>query len=121
MTDAQRAARERIRQQAVERFEAGEKSREIAAALRVSVRSAERWRRQWREDGAADRQVLPEAMTNRLRPTVNRATARTSTIAPCRAGRVRLPARASGPASAPVPVVLLAEGRPDAHHHPVRP
>lgn len=53
LTDAERAARERIRQQAVERFEGGEKSREIAAALRVSVRSVERWRRQWLEGGAA--------------------------------------------------------------------
>ncbi|MFJ9447382.1 helix-turn-helix domain-containing protein [Kitasatospora sp. NPDC101235] len=38
-TDAERAAREWIRLQAVERFEGGEKSREIAAALRVSERS----------------------------------------------------------------------------------
>ncbi len=53
LTDAERAARERIRQQAVERFEGGEKNREIAAGLRVSVRSVERWRRQWREGGAA--------------------------------------------------------------------
>lgn len=53
MTDAERAARERIRRQAVDRFEGGEKNRDIAAALRVSVRSVERWRRQWREDGAA--------------------------------------------------------------------
>ncbi|MET8702706.1 winged helix-turn-helix domain-containing protein [Kitasatospora sp. NPDC004723] len=53
LTDAERAARERIRQQAVERFEGGEKNREIAAALRVSVRSVERWRRQWREGGSA--------------------------------------------------------------------
>ncbi|WSJ66522.1 winged helix-turn-helix domain-containing protein [Kitasatospora sp. NBC_01302] len=53
LTDAQRAARERIRQQAVERFEGGEKNRDIAAVLRVSVRSVERWRRQWREGGAA--------------------------------------------------------------------
>nr|WP_235502778.1 MULTISPECIES: helix-turn-helix domain-containing protein [unclassified Kitasatospora] len=76
MTDAQRAARERIRQQAVERFEAGEKSREIAAALRVSVRSVERWRRQWREDGAAGiaskgspgRPKLSDAQIARLEP-----------------------------------------------------
>ncbi|MFJ5118770.1 winged helix-turn-helix domain-containing protein [Kitasatospora sp. NPDC088548] len=53
LTDAERAARERIRRQAVDRFEGGEKNRDTAAALRVSVRSVERWRRQWREDGAA--------------------------------------------------------------------
>ncbi|KQV16777.1 MULTISPECIES: winged helix-turn-helix domain-containing protein [unclassified Kitasatospora] len=53
LTDAGRAAREQVRLQAVERFEAGEKNREIAAALRVSERSVERWRRQWRERGDA--------------------------------------------------------------------
>ncbi|SEE62364.1 winged helix-turn-helix domain-containing protein [Streptomyces sp. TLI_105] len=52
LTDAGRAARERIRLQAVERFEDGEKNREIAVVLRVSERSVERWRRQWREAGA---------------------------------------------------------------------
>lgn len=51
LTGAERAARERIGLQAVERFESGEKNREIAAALRVSERSVERWRRAWRERG----------------------------------------------------------------------
>ncbi len=37
--------------QAVERFEDGQKNGEIAAALRVSERSVERWRRTWREQG----------------------------------------------------------------------
>ncbi|MBD0674300.1 winged helix-turn-helix domain-containing protein [Streptomyces sp. CBMA156] len=53
LTDAERTARERIRRQAVDRFEGGEKNRDIAAALRVSVRSVARWRRQRREGGAA--------------------------------------------------------------------
>ncbi|WP_417466393.1 helix-turn-helix domain-containing protein [Kitasatospora aburaviensis] len=53
LTDAERAARERIRLQAVERFESGEKNREIASGLRVSERSVERWRQQWRERGEA--------------------------------------------------------------------
>lgn len=53
MTDAERAGREQVRLQAVACFGAGEKSREIAAALRVSERSVERWRRQWREEGLA--------------------------------------------------------------------
>ncbi|MFE6097273.1 helix-turn-helix domain-containing protein [Streptomyces massasporeus] len=53
LTDAERAARERIRLQNVERFEGGEKNREIAGALRVSERSVERWRRAWRERGEA--------------------------------------------------------------------
>ncbi|MFF3412293.1 helix-turn-helix domain-containing protein [Streptomyces sp. NPDC002742] len=35
------------------RFEAGDRNKAIAAALRVSERSVERWRRQWREGGAA--------------------------------------------------------------------
>ncbi|MFE0631585.1 winged helix-turn-helix domain-containing protein [Streptomyces sp. NPDC058864] len=51
LTDAERAARERIRLQAVERFEDGQKNGQIAAALRVSERSVERWRRAWREHG----------------------------------------------------------------------
>lgn len=45
--------RERVRLQAVERFEGGQKNREIAVALRVRERSVERWRRQWRERGEA--------------------------------------------------------------------
>jgi transposase-like protein len=53
LTDAERAAREQVRLQAVTGFEAGEKNRELAAALRVSERSVERWRRQWREEGLA--------------------------------------------------------------------
>ncbi|URM89404.1 helix-turn-helix domain-containing protein [Streptomyces sp. MRC013] len=53
MTDAGRPARERIRLQAVERFAGGQGNGEIAAALRVTERSAERWRRQWRERGEA--------------------------------------------------------------------
>ncbi|MEV6008858.1 helix-turn-helix domain-containing protein [Streptomyces sp. NPDC051976] len=38
---------------AVERFESGQKNAEVAAALRISVRSVERWRRAWREGGGA--------------------------------------------------------------------
>ncbi|WUB73522.1 helix-turn-helix domain-containing protein [Streptomyces sp. NBC_00576] len=53
LTDAGRAVRERERLRSVERFEGGDKNREIAAALRVSERSVERWRRQWRERGEA--------------------------------------------------------------------
>jgi transposase len=53
LTDAGRAARERVRLQAVERFGRGEKNKDIAAALRVSERSVERWRKSWRERGGA--------------------------------------------------------------------
>lgn len=51
MTDTGRAARERIRLQAVEAFKYGERNKDVAAALRVSERSVERWRRQWRDRG----------------------------------------------------------------------
>ncbi|WRZ95895.1 winged helix-turn-helix domain-containing protein [Streptomyces sp. NBC_01007] len=40
-------------QDAVIRFEAGERNKGIVAALRVSESSTERWWRQWREGGAA--------------------------------------------------------------------
>ncbi|MFF2330981.1 MULTISPECIES: winged helix-turn-helix domain-containing protein [unclassified Streptomyces] len=45
------ALRERVRLEAVGLFEGGAKNREIVVALRVSERSVERWRRQWRERG----------------------------------------------------------------------
>lgn len=51
-TDAERAARERVRLGAVVRFEAGQTTRATATALGVSERSVERWRRRWREGGA---------------------------------------------------------------------
>ncbi|NEB51927.1 helix-turn-helix domain-containing protein [Streptomyces griseus] len=80
LTDAGRAARERVRLQAVERFEDGQKNREIAAALRVSERSVERWRRQWRERGEAGvlskgspgRPRLSEAQITRLERELER-------------------------------------------------
>ncbi|WP_406099713.1 helix-turn-helix domain-containing protein [Streptomyces sp. NBC_01013] len=53
LTDVARDARERVRRHAVTCFKAGGKNREIAAMLRVSERSVERWRRQWREGGHA--------------------------------------------------------------------
>ncbi|MCK8679214.1 helix-turn-helix domain-containing protein [Streptomyces lichenis] len=53
LTDAERSTRERLRLRAVERFEGGQKNPEIAGALRISVRSVERWRRAWREGGEA--------------------------------------------------------------------
>ncbi|OMI84680.1 transposase, partial [Streptomyces sp. M1013] len=48
LSDAGRAARELLRLEAVERFGRGEKNKDIAAALRVSERSVERWRKTWR-------------------------------------------------------------------------
>ncbi|MFE7394329.1 helix-turn-helix domain-containing protein [Streptomyces sp. NPDC057582] len=51
MTDIKRAVRELLRLEAAGHFEGGAKNRQIAAALRVSEWSVERWRRQWREQG----------------------------------------------------------------------
>lgn len=51
LTDAERTTPERLRLQAAERFEGGQKSAETAAVLRISVRSVERWRRACRESG----------------------------------------------------------------------
>ncbi|MEU0148813.1 winged helix-turn-helix domain-containing protein [Streptomyces sp. NPDC006288] len=65
LTDAKRAAGERIRLEAVGRFESGAKNREFAAALRLSERSVERWRRQWRERGEAG--VRPKGPPGRPR------------------------------------------------------
>ncbi|WNO69499.1 winged helix-turn-helix domain-containing protein [Streptomyces sp. AM2-3-1] len=74
LTDAERATRERLRLLAVERFEGGQKNAEIAVALRISVRSVERWRQAWRESGEAGllskgspgRPLLGEAQIVRL-------------------------------------------------------
>ncbi|MFJ5927429.1 winged helix-turn-helix domain-containing protein [Kitasatospora sp. NPDC092948] len=65
LADAERVARERIRLQAVERLEDGEKNREVTAALRVSERSVERRRRAWRERGEAG--VQPKGSPGRPR------------------------------------------------------
>lgn len=54
-----------MRLQAVERCEGGQKNAEIAADLRISVRSVERWRRAWREGGEAG--VLSKGSPGRLR------------------------------------------------------
>ncbi|MBY8880001.1 winged helix-turn-helix domain-containing protein [Streptomyces sp. PLK6-54] len=80
LTDAGRAARQRLRLQAVERFEVGQKNAEIAAGLRVSVRSMERWRRSWREcgepgllsKGSPGRSRLSEAQVARLERELER-------------------------------------------------
>ncbi|MFF4214400.1 helix-turn-helix domain-containing protein [Streptomyces sp. NPDC001796] len=53
MTAKEQSFREAMRLQAADRFARGEKSSVIAAELRVSVRSVERWRRAWQEGGTA--------------------------------------------------------------------
>ncbi|ALP00046.1 transposase [Streptomyces hygroscopicus subsp. limoneus] len=65
LTDTERAARARIRLQAVVRFESGEKNREVAAALRASERSVEPWRRAWRQRGRVG--VLSQGSPGRSR------------------------------------------------------
>ncbi|WP_455685223.1 winged helix-turn-helix domain-containing protein, partial [Streptomyces yangpuensis] len=81
LTDAERTTRERLRLQAVERFEGGQKNVEIAAALRISLRSVERWRRAWRESGetgvlskgSPGRPRLSEAQIARLERELERS------------------------------------------------
>ncbi|WP_443049720.1 IS630 family transposase [Streptomyces sp. NBC_00287] len=51
LSDERRQFREGIRMMAAERFAAGEPSSAIAAELRVSVRSVQRWRRLWDKGG----------------------------------------------------------------------
>ncbi|MEU2872831.1 winged helix-turn-helix domain-containing protein [Streptomyces olivoreticuli] len=47
----EQVARERVRMLAAEGFERGRENTVIAKDLRVSVRSVERWKRSWRENG----------------------------------------------------------------------
>ncbi|WP_443078130.1 IS630 family transposase [Streptomyces sp. NBC_01715] len=70
LTDAERNTRERLRLQAVERFEGGQENAEVAAALRISVRSVERWRRAWRECGEVG--VLSKGSPGRSRLSEDR-------------------------------------------------
>ncbi|MFF3891235.1 winged helix-turn-helix domain-containing protein [Streptomyces sp. NPDC001914] len=51
LTAERRAAREGIRLQAGQRFARGDRTSDIAKDLRVSERSVEQWRRNWREGG----------------------------------------------------------------------
>ncbi|MEU9213903.1 helix-turn-helix domain-containing protein [Streptomyces sp. NPDC048415] len=53
LTAERRAVREVLRLEAGERFARGERTSDIAKDLRVSQRSVERWRHDWREGGMA--------------------------------------------------------------------
>jgi transposase len=53
LTAERQAFREQIRMQAAERFAAGENSASVAKALRVHVRSVQRWRAVWKDGGEA--------------------------------------------------------------------
>jgi len=50
-TVKQREFREQVRLSAIDFFEAGDDNKAVAKALRVSVRSIERWRAAWEADG----------------------------------------------------------------------
>lgn len=51
LTAADRDRRERVRLAAAERFERGQSCGQVAAELRVTERSVERWRRAWQAGG----------------------------------------------------------------------
>ena len=53
LTPERQAFRERLRLEAAERFAAGDESALIAKDLRVHVRSVQRWRKAWSEEGEA--------------------------------------------------------------------
>ncbi|MGW2461806.1 helix-turn-helix domain-containing protein [Streptomyces sp. NPDC001761] len=58
-------SRERVRLQVAERLMGGEKNEHIADVFRVTERSVDRWRRQWRERGEAG--VLSRGSPGRTR------------------------------------------------------
>ncbi|ALP00147.1 Transposase [Streptomyces hygroscopicus subsp. limoneus] len=51
LTDERRIVREMLRMEAAERFRQGDENPVIAHDLRVSVRSVQRWRRAWSQNG----------------------------------------------------------------------
>ncbi|MET9682320.1 winged helix-turn-helix domain-containing protein [Streptomyces coeruleorubidus] len=51
LTDERRAFREKLRMAAAERFRQGDEDAVIAHDLRVSVRSVQRWRKAWSQNG----------------------------------------------------------------------
>ncbi|WP_416485593.1 helix-turn-helix domain-containing protein [Streptomyces sp. CL12] len=51
LTDERRYVREKLRMEAAERFRQGDENPVIAHDLRVSVRSVQRWRRAWSQNG----------------------------------------------------------------------
>ncbi|WP_406300190.1 helix-turn-helix domain-containing protein [Embleya sp. NBC_00888] len=69
LTPKERAARERLRLDAAERFERGESNAVIASELRVARRSVERWRRAWREAGVEGLRSSGPASVPRLDPS----------------------------------------------------
>ncbi|TPQ18330.1 helix-turn-helix domain-containing protein [Streptomyces sporangiiformans] len=78
-TDLRQAFREHIRLQAAELFAAGHDSAAVAKDLRVSVRSAQRWRRAWEQGG--ERALASKGPASRAPPAPWPASCRTS--GPC--------------------------------------
>jgi transposase len=68
LTPRQQRAREQVRLEAGTRFERGEKTADIAAALRVGVRQVEKWRRAWREGGLGALRSRGPLSVERLSP-----------------------------------------------------
>ncbi|OKI01346.1 transposase [Streptomyces sp. CB02923] len=68
LTAERREFRERLRLKAVERFARGEVNAVIARDLRVSVRSVQRWRRSWQQEGERALDSKGPASRPRLSP-----------------------------------------------------
>ncbi|MFD9099224.1 helix-turn-helix domain-containing protein [Streptomyces collinus] len=63
LTPEHQAFRERIRLEAAKRFAAGASNAKVAKDLRVSVRSVQRWRRDWHDAGAEALRVCLACLT----------------------------------------------------------
>ena len=68
LTPREQERRESLRLEASRRFEAGDKTADIAADLRVSERSVQRWRRAWREGGVRALHSVGPMAVERLTP-----------------------------------------------------
>ncbi|WP_331773640.1 helix-turn-helix domain-containing protein (plasmid) [Embleya sp. NBC_00888] len=67
----ERAARERLRLNAAERFERGEPNAVIASESRVARRSVQRWHRAWREAGVQGLRSAGPASSPRTSPPIS--------------------------------------------------
>jgi transposase len=67
-TPAEQQRRERLRLEATERFARGDSTPAIAADLRVTERTVRRWRRAWRDGGAAALRSRGPVSRERLSP-----------------------------------------------------
>ncbi|MDO0911121.1 winged helix-turn-helix domain-containing protein [Streptomyces sp. DT2A-34] len=68
LTPREQEKRERLRLDAAERFARGEKAEAIARELRVTARSARRWRRAWEQGGADALRPRGPVSVERLSP-----------------------------------------------------